>query len=140
MTPNSWSTELVVPRQKRRFSIVDANRTLPLVRRIVADIVRTHEQAARLHSQLNIKTIPAKREAIEQALEANVDRIRDFVDELEQIGCRIRDCRNGLVDFTARHQGRDILLVWKLGEDEVEFWSEIHADFDDRKPIAAMGV
>ena len=39
-------------RPRRRFTLAQANRALPLVRRVVNDIVQTREQATQLQSRL----------------------------------------------------------------------------------------
>lgn len=39
-------------RPKRRFTLLEANRSLPLVKRVVGDIVKTHALAMKLQHEL----------------------------------------------------------------------------------------
>lgn len=134
----SWSSDLPAVQRKRCFTLDEANRTLPLVRRIVADVVRTHERATQLHSQLEHRGKPQVRVEVEDALEKEVDRLNDLVDELRTIGCELKDYRMGLVDFIGKHQGREICLCWRLGEPEIGFWHELHAGFSGRQPVSEL--
>jgi len=55
------------------------------------------------------------------------------VDELGSIGVELKDYESGLIDFPGRHQGRDIYLCWKLGEDKVTHWHELHSGYAGRQ-------
>jgi hypothetical protein len=124
-------------RKSRRFTIAEANRTLPLVSRIVRDIVATHERASQLQAQL--EQVPGARETVELQgrLEAAVDQLQDYVDELSEIGCELRDYPMGLVDYPGEYQGRDVYLCWKLGESRIEYFHDVETGFAGRQPIEA---
>ena len=122
---------------KRRFTVVHANKTLPLVKRVVADIVRTHGDVLRLQSDLD--THASRQRALAQAeIESLTARLEDYLDELTEIGCELKDWQMGLIDFVGRHQGRDVCLCWKLGEDRVGYWHELDAGFASRQPISKL--
>jgi hypothetical protein len=62
-------------------------------------------------------------------------------DELEAIaaeGVQIKDVEIGLCDWPALHQGREILLCWKLGEPEVGWFHELETGFAGRRPVAEL--
>lgn len=123
-------------RPRRRFNLEQANRTLPLVSRIVADIVRVHRNATAIQNQLERLPQAAKnRKEIEKNLEGCMERLSGLVDELSDVGCDIKDFQMGLVDFIGRHQHRDINLCWKLGEAQIEHWHELDAGFAGRQPV-----
>ncbi len=134
----SWSSDVTPSRRRRHFTLEEANRSLPLVRRVVSDIVRTHEQATQLHAQLENRGKPQQRAEIEEQLEKTVDRLNDLVDELKTVGCDLKDYRIGLVDFIGKHQGREICLCWKLGEERIDHWHELHAGFQGRQPVELL--
>ena len=126
-------------RPKRRFTLEQANRTLPLVSRIVADIVKVHKNATALQGQLERLSPNSKnRPPIEKDLEATLDRLRKFLDELSDIGCELKDFQTGLVDFVGRHQNRDVYLCWKLGEANVGHWHELDAGAAGRQPVDTL--
>jgi hypothetical protein len=125
-------------RPKRRFTLAQANSTLPLVRRIVGDIVRTHGEALKAQSDLEHVPAGTTPQDIQRRLESHLEHLEDFVDELTEVGCELKDYRMGLIDFTGRHKGRDVCLCWKLGEETVGYWHEMDAGFAGRQPIKTL--
>ena len=117
-------------RPVRHFTLEEANKTLPLVKRIVADIVHNHTEVTRLQAQL--ETAGA---AAQDQLAKSLEHLQDYVEELTEIGCELKDYRLGLIDFIGRHEGRDVCLCWKLGEDRITHWHEIDAGYSGRQPI-----
>src|SRR5690554_5267053 len=118
--PQSAAPKPVVPsRPRRRFSVEQANKTLPLVSRIVGDIVRTHLRTSELQEQLMQGLSAKEQQLVQEELERETTRLQGYVDELHEIGCELKDFSIGLVDFIGRHLDRDICLCWKLGEQKV---------------------
>jgi hypothetical protein len=138
--PQSFVPPPVSPsRAKRRFTLEEANRTLPLISRIVADIVRVNDQAMKFHEQLESASNRSKLHgAIEKEIEKLRERMVMLIDELHAVGAELKDPRIGLIDFVGRHQNRDIFLCWKHGEPEIGHWHELDAGFPGRKPVSAM--
>ncbi|QOV89162.1 DUF2203 domain-containing protein [Humisphaera borealis] len=136
--PQSASPEYASsPRAKRRFTVAEANRALPLVSRVVADIVHTHTQAIFVQSQIGRAT-SKEQPALQNQLDKMLERLEDFVDELTEIGCDLKDYTLGLIDFTGTHMGRDVCLCWKLGEDKIDHWHEMDEGFPGRRPIHSL--
>ena len=118
----------------RKFTLEQANKTLPLVKRIVADIVKMHERATQ--NQLRVeKAKGADQQAAQRELDASVDRLQDLVDELSEVGCELKDYETGLIDFVGRHEGHDVYLCWKLGEEKITHWHELDAGAAGRQPL-----
>jgi hypothetical protein len=128
----------VGPSKKRRFTLAEANRSLPLVKRVVADIVRSHENAVALQAKLEDGVTGKERTKTQEELETLMDRLQGFVDELAEIGVELKDYSMGLVDFIGRHQARDVYLCWKLGEEQIAYWHELHTGFAGRKPVSQL--
>ena len=126
------------------FSLAEANRTLPLVKRIVNDIVQEYHEWKEhvFRYELIAAGSNAERgESEEQvSLRVQVDqaaqRINDFVEELSRIGCVFKGFEEGLVDFYSRRNGKDVFLCWKLGEESIEYWHEIETGFAGRQSLA----
>ena len=56
--------------------------------------------------------------------------------ELEEQGIVLRDPGRGLIDFPARHpSGREVLLCWQLGEDDLAWWHLPEDGFAGRRPL-----
>ena len=137
--PQSFTPKSVQPsRPRRRFTLEEANKSLPLVRRIVSDIVRTHAEAIQLQAQNEQAAGKKEQAGIQLRLDTAVEHLEDYADELAGIGCELKDHATGLVDFIGRHQGRDVCLCWKLGEENISHWHELDAGFGGRKPVATL--
>lgn len=132
------TTLTLAGRRRKRFTLLEANRTLPLVRRITADVVRTHAQARVLHAQLTRKMPRVDRHALGAELDIVVNKLQGYVDELAEVGVELKDYKSGLLDFVSVHQGRDVYLCWKLGEDRIGHWHELDAGFSGRQPVSVL--
>ena len=124
-------------RPRRRFTLEQANRSLALVRRVVSDIVQTRETASKLQTQLESANAKEQKQ-IQRDLDLAVDKLHTYLDELTEIGCELKDFSVGLVDFIGRHQGRDICLCWKLGEERVAHFHELNTGFAGRLPVSML--
>jgi hypothetical protein len=137
--PQSFTPRSVrPPRPKRRFTLSQANSALPLVRRIVGDIVKTHGLVLRLQAEMESAGNARDQASTQTQLDASVGKLEDYVDELGEVGCELKDYEVGLIDFVGRHQGRDVYLCWKLGEEQVGYWHEINAGYAGRQPVASL--
>ena len=120
---------------RKVFSLDEANRSLPLVRRIVEDIVAAHRE---LHSLRDQMADAMDRRAVDHDIEHETRRMETLQNELEVVGCELKDPSIGLIDFLGQHQGREIYLCWKLGEDQVQYWHELHSGFASRRPVSQL--
>lgn len=142
--PQYFAPGSVRPSQpKRRFSLEEANRSLPLVKRVVSDIVSTHAQAMKLQHEIARQSAGKKQKetadsAAQKQLDSCMARLEDFVDELSEIGCELKDYQTGLIDFVGRHEGRDVYLCWKLGEDRITHWHELDSGFAGRQSVSKL--
>jgi len=124
---------------RKVFTLEHANKTLPLVSRIVEDIVGTYRQMARTRQRLATETLSmADRDRLDFLAEEQERQFDLFIDELIEIGCDLKDANMGLVDFLGRHEGRCVCLCWRLGESRIEHWHELHAGFGGRRPVALL--
>jgi hypothetical protein len=137
--PKSSTPRPVRPsRPKRRFTLAQANSTLPLVKRIVGDIVRTHGLVLKYQGELERLASSKDPSGAQRQLDEAVTHLEDYVDELGEVGCELKDYQIGLIDFVGKHQRRDVYLCWKLGEDRIGYWHEIDAGYAGRQPIATL--
>jgi hypothetical protein len=125
------------------FTLSEANRTLPLVKRVVQDIASYYPSWKDLVSQYELiaaKARPDWGESKEQlGLKTQIDdvarKINACLVELEQVGCEFKGFEEGLVDFHGRLDDREILWCWKLGEERITHWHDLEAGFAGRQPI-----
>jgi hypothetical protein len=132
---------------KRLFTVDEANKTLPLVRRIVEDVVRQHRQWREKILELDLVASssradePRERaERLEGDAQALAREIDGYQHELEELGILLKDRRMGLVDFPSEMGGRRVLLCWRLGESEVQFWHDEDAGYAGRQPLQPTPV
>jgi hypothetical protein len=131
----------------RLFTVEEANRTLPLVRRIVEDIVKQHRQWREKILELDLVASssradePHERAAVlEREAQVLAQELDGYQKELEELGIQLKDRRQGLVDFPSELGGRRVLLCWRLGEGEVQFWHDEDAGFAGRQPLQPAPV
>jgi hypothetical protein len=125
------------------FTVDHANRTLPLVRRIVEDIVREHRrwQEAIVELDLLVSGVRAdlpdpRAAALEKEIQSIAKEIDLFQGELESLGIQLKDRRIGLIDFPSELDGRRVLLCWRLGESSVQFWHDESTGYAGRQPLS----
>ena len=125
------------------FTVDHANRTLPLVRRIVEDIVREHARWQRAVVELDLLAsgvradLPDPRAAaLEREVLAIATDIEQCEAELLELDIQLKDRRIGLIDFPSELDGRRVLLCWRLGEPSVQFWHDEDVGYAGRQPLS----
>jgi hypothetical protein len=123
---------------KKLFTPTEANRALVLVKRIVADIVSNYRHLRDLHEKyqtLDQQGDIFEAEETRQSYVALTDHLAELREELESVGCELKDFELGLVDFPSVREGRAVYLCWKLGEERITCWHDQSAGYAGRKPI-----
>lgn len=126
----------------RHFTIEQANATLPLVRRIVSDLLQLHPRwraaVAAFETEQAIVSASGETESARLSrLEAGhlAGEIEACLEELEQVGCVFKGFDAGLVDFPCLLDGRDVYLCWQHDELRIEHWHELDGGFAGRQPL-----
>jgi hypothetical protein len=81
--------------------------------------------------------IPPHRELAEKRVlrDQSREKIKQAIEQLQEIGCVLKDLDEGLVDFPALLDGREVYLCWKLGEERIGYWHGLDEGFAGRKPL-----
>jgi len=127
------------PTDKKYFTIDEANKMLPLVHAIVADISTLAHSMKERHDRLDELTGPA-RETLEDEIQVDHDRMQELVEEVADLGIELKDFFTGLIDFPCWTNDREIYLCWKLGEPTIGHWHETWAGFSGRRKIRQADV
>lgn len=116
----------------RYFTPQEASRTLPLVRKIVKDILEIGQDFYALQMTEPTEVEKEKMDRMRAAL-------HDLFAELEELGCFFKDVTftQGMVDFPAIIDGEEVYLCWKTDEPDLLYYHGINAGFAGRKPIPA---
>ena len=129
----------------RYFTAEQANETLQEVRPLTEELVE-HRRALlelqELQSSLNQRIAgnggnvePQELQDMQERLDEEVAGIARCVARIHEVGGLVKDLDAGLVDFPARRKGVEVLLCWRLGEDEVGYWHGLEEGFSGRKPL-----
>ena len=128
----------------KTFTVEQANKMLPLVRRIVEDAVRDYirwQDRVREFELASVRSTVDHPDPIAAELEADVQRLAESIDsyvhEVQQLGVQMKSMEGGIVDFPSTIDGRPILLCWQLGEESVEHWHEAGGGFSGRRPLTS---
>jgi hypothetical protein len=127
--------------KKKYFTLAEAKRALPLVKRIASDIQATQAQRLRIHAELSAGLAdlsPAKQKLLQSDFEGATDRLEKLIEELTRVGVELKDPSRALLDFPAIHEGREVLLCWRADEETITHWHELEAGFAGRKPVATL--
>ena len=132
--------------KKKFFTVESANKMLPLVRSIATDIVQKFRDLSERRDRMEFLQ-NTRREAMSEAHREEVEQMeRDFekgreelyalVEELRKLGVELKG-PDGLVDFPAILENREVCLCWKVGEPDVMYWHERDAGFAGRQQLTA---
>lgn len=127
----------------RLFTVREAEATLPLLRRVVGDLLLAHPHWKDLVARYELLTAPVRADEgesaeileLREAAAREAERINEFLLELEEIGCVFKGFEAGLVDFYALKEDRLVFLCWKMGEPHITHWHEVDAGFGGRQEI-----
>jgi hypothetical protein len=130
----------------KRFSHQEAESLIPQVDRLLRDALSLkteYENAERaLHDfsqriMLMGGIVVDREKAIQEKdrRESAAGRLRAVVEEVQEIGCLIKDLDIGLIDFPTLFRGTEVYLCWKLGESGIQFWHGVDEGFRGRKLI-----
>ncbi|TML85328.1 MAG: DUF2203 family protein [Actinobacteria bacterium] len=75
---------------------------------------------------------PARTEAV---VEDEARAIAQLVDEIHALGAQVKDIDTGLLDFPSLREGEEVLLCWRVGEDDIRYWHTLDGGFAGRQPL-----
>jgi hypothetical protein len=128
------------------FNLDRAERLLPKVEQLLRIALEEksristlgREQAKmieRIIVQGGTRVNPAQFSTCKQGKEEAAARLRQTAEEIESLGCLLKDLDIGLVDFPSKLGDRELYLCWKLGEPHIQFWHYVEEGFAGRKPL-----
>jgi hypothetical protein len=129
----------------RHFTPDEANALLAEVRPVAEELVehrRVMTEAAARRATFVHRIVgnggdfdPGEAKADAELFEREAEGVTRCVERLDVLGVLVKDLDTGLVDFPARHDGKEVLLCWQVGEDEVAYWHGVDEGFAGRKPL-----
>jgi hypothetical protein len=119
-------------------------RTLPDIKLRLKSIMERKKVADSLRDEIERFSlvgfeVPEARQKTDQ-LDSAVKDLMANIQELEDLGVKLRDIDTGLLDFPAKRFGEVVYFCWKYGESSIEFWHTQSEGFASRKQINAQIV
>ena len=128
----------------RYFTIEEASSLLPHLTEILLDMQARQRELDGLRRQLIEaaaqsagdghlleRDLAQKRTAVEEAASA----LSDLARQVTNLGCELKGIEEGLIDFRAIREGREVYLCWRLGEERIAFWHGLEAGVAGRQPL-----
>jgi hypothetical protein len=129
----------------RIFTLEEANAVVVELRPIVERLVEHgRELAAAQRRQATLVTRiagnggdmqPSDLREAAASVQRAADAIAECAERINAAGAQIKSLEEGLLDFPARRGDEEVLLCWKLGEDEIAYWHGLDEGFAGRKPL-----
>ncbi|MGM0578672.1 MAG: DUF2203 domain-containing protein [Myxococcota bacterium] len=138
---------------QRYFTVEEANRMVPRLQEVFDRLLQLRLQMRTRYSRLESAGFAPEEEDFpivlddaspsvtgdRAALKTLMAAFRDELEELEEEGLLVKGVEPGLVDWYAHGtDGRDVLLCWRFGEDEITHWHEVDAGFAGRRPLEEL--
>jgi hypothetical protein len=136
----------------RYYDIDDANAALPDLEGILetlaaqrAELVRIRDEVLARHPDIEAEA--ASGETMVAAddirlarlrMQGLVDQMAAGVARIEARSITLRDISDGLVDFPALVNGRQVWLCWKRGEGDIAYWHDLDSGFAGRRPLSEL--
>ncbi|MCA9402038.1 MAG: DUF2203 domain-containing protein [Candidatus Omnitrophica bacterium] len=113
----------------KQFTPQEANKRLPLIKKIVADILEKGQAL-----KIAVQNTDSERAAEVEILQAEIESL---MFELQELGCYFKDWNFeiGLVDFPAVIDNEDVLLCWRSDEPAVEWYHPLRDGYAGRRRI-----
>ncbi len=129
----------------RYFTPKEANEALEDVRPLTEELVEHRRVLLELQERQSslIARIagnggdmePRELQDVQEQLDEEVASIARCVARIHEHGALVKDLDIGLVDFPAEREGEDVLLCWRLGEEQVGYWHGLEEGFSGRRPF-----
>jgi hypothetical protein len=127
------------------FTPDEANELLPTVRPLVERMVEAKRALGAAQAEADDVSVrisgnggglpPARLAEVDAGVSRRAPELARVLEEIQALGVVVKDLDTGLVDFPSVRDGRDVLLCWQLGEDEVAFWHGYDDGYAGRRPI-----
>lgn len=129
----------------RTFTPEEANAALVELRPIVERMVQHRRNliaAQKLQAELVTRIagnggdmMPSDLREAAETIQGEASAIAECAERINEAGAEIKSLEEGLLDFPAKRGDEDVLLCWKLGEDEIRYWHGVDEGFAGRKPL-----
>jgi hypothetical protein len=130
----------------KTFTLDEAQSLLPVLEALLKRAIEGKQAAEGIEGELSELSrriylsggmkVDVTRVARQRAeMEAQLQRVRESIAEIDSIGVQVKDLEAGLLDFPCRIEDEVVLLCWRMGETAIEHWHTVEAGFQGRQPV-----
>ena len=69
-----------------------------------------------------------------------IQDIQSDIDEVNKVGCVVKDVDIGLVDFFHKKGENVVFLCWRYGEPRITHWHPVNSGFSNRRPLEELAT
>jgi hypothetical protein len=129
----------------RLFTLEEANAAVAALRPVVERAVSHRRKLAEAQRQQAALVMqiggnggdlqPSDLREAAEAIQREAAALTECVEQIDAAGAQIKSLEEGLLDFPSLRDDEEVLLCWKLGEDEIAYWHGVDEGFAGRKPL-----
>jgi hypothetical protein len=130
----------------KTFTLEEARTLLPVLESLLRNAIAAKLEAeeadaglAALNQRIQLAggmLVDVRKAARQRAVRQHgIQRAKDALAEIEAIGVLVKDIETGLLDFPFQLDDEVVLLCWRLGEPDIEFWHAQDAGFTGRQAL-----
>ena len=132
--------------QRRHFTLEEALALLPRLTELLTTLVTRRREVQEAERELAARYQQRVRgngharggeelARLRAQIESGLQAIKADIATVQALGCEVKDLDQGLVDFPALREGREIYLCWRLGEPTIAWWHDRETGFAGRQPL-----
>ena len=126
------------------FTRDEADKMIPLVRRIVINARARHRLILRKQDEILALETGQGHEAARERTLKQTRRLRDelkaCINELEGLGCFLRDAETGVVECYGEFAGDIVYFTWFPGHDAFQSWHSLEQSYVNRQPLPGVNM
>lgn len=125
---------------KKYFTLSEARQLLPTIKEELIQLQKLQTEFEEKYLELRTLESEESKFELECKLEFLEMEAQLHVNNIHNQGVQLKDIDHGLIDFPALIDGEEVLLCWKQGEDDIEYYHGLHDGFMGRKKIDSHDV
>ena len=129
----------------KRFTLQEAESLLPRLTDLLVEMRSLKEEYERFRRRVgeldrkmrgNGHAAEGEVKEAQAGLERTAGDVNGLVEQVNEMGCELKDIDQGLIDFRAEMDGREVYLCWRFPEERIEWWHELDTGFAGRQPLS----
>lgn len=130
----------------KTFTLDEAQSLLPVLEALLRRALEARQEAEKVERELaeitrrihlagGMRVDLTKVARLRAQLESDLQRAKESIAEIDEIGVQVKDLDAGLLDFPCRVEDEVVLLCWRMGEPTIEHWHTAESGFKGRQPL-----